>query len=182
MIPLSQQLNAHTHAPAHMCAADQSLRCLKPHKVWVGWATSAETPEASSTSNLWDWARWTKGEHLSLTAKTERSRTPHTSQCDPSKIENSSRHLRQRDLSDRMCWAFAMAAFRTTPDFDMLIWWLQQVNIAARVRRFQGLLPHSRPLHPMLCSWDPLRDLRVTEQCGQSRRIPMRRVKRMDGS
>ena len=58
-----------------------------------------------------------------------------------------------------------IARFQRAPDFDMLIWWLQQINIAARASQFQRLLPCPRSVHPALLSCDPIRTERVTTQC-----------------
>ena len=59
----------------------------------------------------------------------------------------------------------AVARFRRAPDMDMLIAWLQQINISARTSLFQRLLPFPRPVHPALLGCDPIRMERVTAQC-----------------
>ena len=58
-----------------------------------------------------------------------------------------------------------VARFRRAPDLDMLILWLQQINIAARASHFQRLLPCPRPVHPALLGCDPIRMERVATQC-----------------
>ena len=58
-----------------------------------------------------------------------------------------------------------VARFQHAPDLDLLIWWLQRINITARASRFQCLLPCPRPVHPALLGCDPLRTAHVSAQC-----------------
>ena len=62
--------------------------------------------------------------------------------------------------------------FASAPDLGLLIGWLRLINLGARIQRFQCLLPHPRPVHPMLLWSEPLgdRDLRFAHQLRRTMR------------
>ena len=59
------------------------------------------------------------------------------------------------------CMPVACAKFGYLPDFDLLVYWLQHINLRLRAQHFQALLPHYRPVHPMLLDCSPLRDQQI---------------------